>query len=62
MTYPSSIRLMVGESEFDRWMFFPVSNKSFLWFTCVGLIGASGGYLASKALKYTNKKPWSRKF
>lgn len=53
---------MVGESEFDRWMFFPVSNKSFLWFTCVGLIGASGGYLASKALKYTNKKPWSRKF
>ena len=46
---------MVGESEFHRWMFFPVSNKTVLFFLCMGLIGGSVGYILAKLGKRLNK-------
>ena len=55
MTYHSSVQLMVGESEFHRWMFFSVSNKTVLFFLSMGLIGGSVGYIIAKSVKRFNR-------
>lgn len=55
MMYHNLMRLMVGEYEFSRWMLFTISNKSFLWFGCIGLIGGCAGYTVSKLVKVVNR-------
>lgn len=54
---PESYRLLRGDFEWDEWLWTTYSNKTWLWFVSMMVIGGSVGYLMYKATtRFVSKK------
>ena len=57
IAYPESVVIMRGDYEYYQWMYIPASNKHWLWFMSLVVIGGCIPYIVVKMVrKYGQSK------